>query len=40
MKAAHDTLDLPIEKFEKPSGVIDFTICDITKNLLHHQNYF
>ena len=31
MKAAHDTLDLPTVKFEKPSGIIDFTICNITK---------
>ena len=33
MKAAHDTLDLPILKFEKPSGIIDFTICNVTKKL-------
>ena len=33
MKAAHDTLDLPLEKFEKPSGIIDFTICNITKKV-------
>ena len=33
MKAAHDTLDLPIEKFEKPSGIIDFTICNVTKKV-------
>ena len=33
MKAAHDTLDLPIIKFEKPSGIIDFTICNVTKKV-------
>ncbi len=33
MKAAHDTLEMPIEKFEKPSGIIDFTICNITKKV-------
>ena len=33
MKAAHDTLNLPIEKFEKPSGIIDFTICNVTKKV-------
>ena len=33
MKAAHDTLDLPTVKFEKPSGIIDFTICNVTKKV-------
>ncbi len=33
MKAAHDTLDLPIEQFEKPSGIEDMEICSVTKKL-------
>ena len=31
MKAAHDTLNLPIQKFEKPSGIIDKEICIVSK---------
>ena len=31
MKAAHDTLDLPIQKFEKPGGVYYKEICSVTK---------
>ena len=33
MKAAHDTLELPIQKFEKPSGIQDKEICTVTKKL-------
>ena len=33
MKAAHDTLELPLEKFEKPSGIIDKKVCSVTKKL-------
>ena len=33
MKAAHDTLDLPLVKFEKPSGIKDKKICTVTKKL-------
>ena len=33
MKAAHDTLELPLEKFEKPSGINDKQICTVTKRL-------
>ena len=33
MKAAHDTLDLPQEKFEKPSGIKDKKICTVSKKL-------
>ncbi|MBA64167.1 MAG: hypothetical protein CMG55_00035 [Candidatus Marinimicrobia bacterium] len=33
MKGAHDTLDLPLQKFEKPNGIIDFKICDVSKKL-------
>tara|TARA_B100000214_G_scaffold33875_1_gene21490 strand:+ start:585 stop:2648 length:2064 start_codon:yes stop_codon:yes gene_type:complete len=33
MKAAHDTLELPLEKFEKPSGIIDKKVCVVTKKL-------
>ena len=33
MKAAHDTLELPLEKFEKPSGIIDKKVCAVTKKL-------
>ncbi len=33
MKAAHDTLELPLEKFEKPSGIIDKKVCTVTKKL-------
>ena len=31
MKGAHDTLNLPIQKFEKPSGIQDKEICSVTK---------
>ena len=31
MKGAHDTLDFPIQKFEKPSGIHDIEICSVTK---------
>ena len=31
MKAAHDTLGLPVEKFAKPSGIEDNEICSLTK---------
>jgi len=33
MKAAHDTLELPIAQFEKPSGIKDKEICTVTKKL-------
>ena len=33
MKAAHDTLGLPVEKFAKPSGIEDSEICSVTKKL-------
>ena len=33
MKAAHDTLDLPTQKFEKPGGIEDKEICSVTKKL-------
>ena len=33
MKAAHDTLDLPLQKFEKPDGIYDKEICNVTKKL-------
>ena len=33
MKAAHDTLDLPTVQFEKPYGIVDFTICNVTKKV-------
>ena len=33
MKAAHDTLGLPVEKFVKPSGIEDSEICSVTKKL-------
>ena len=33
MKTAHDTLELPIQKFEKPSGIQDKEICTVTKKL-------
>ena len=33
MKAAHDTLDLPIQKFEKPGGVHYKEICSVTKKV-------
>ena len=33
MKAAHDTLELPIEKFNKPSGIKDIEICTVTKKM-------
>jgi len=31
MKGAHDTLDLPYQKFEKPGGIEDKEICSVTK---------
>jgi penicillin-binding protein 1A len=34
MKAAHDTLDLPTHKFEKPEGVAYKEICSISKKVL------
>ena len=34
MKAAHDTLDLPTQKFEKPGGVHYKEICSVTKKAL------
>ena len=33
MKAAHDTLGLPVEKFARPSGIKDSEICSVTKKL-------
>jgi antitoxin component YwqK of YwqJK toxin-antitoxin module len=33
MKAAHETLELPTEKFEKPSGIEEKKICTVTKKL-------
>ncbi len=33
MKAAHDSLELPLAKFEKPSGIQDKEICNVTKKL-------
>ena len=33
MKAAHDTLDLPTQKFEKPGGVHYKEICSVTKKV-------
>ena len=33
MKAAHDTLGLPVEKFAKPSGIEDSEVCSVTKKL-------
>jgi len=33
MKAAHDTLELPVEKFNKPSGIEDIEICTVTKKM-------
>ena len=33
MKAAHDTLGLPVEKFAKPTGIEDNEICSVTKKL-------
>ena len=33
MKAAHDTLGLPVEKFVRPSGIEDSEICSVTKKL-------
>ena len=33
MKAAHDTLELPLEKFEKPSGIINKKVCTVSKKL-------
>jgi len=31
MKAAHDTLNLPNQNFEKPSGILDVEVCSVTK---------
>ncbi len=33
MKAAHDTLDLPVEEFVRPEGVIEIEICSESKEL-------
>lgn len=33
MKVAHDTLDLPIEYFRKPPGVVEEEICNETKDI-------
>ena len=33
MKAAHDSLALPLAKFEKPGGIQDREICNVTKKL-------
>ena len=33
MKAAHDSLELPLAKFEKPGGIQDREICNVTKKL-------
>jgi len=33
MKTAHDTLELPTQKFEKPGGIEDKKICSVTKKL-------
>ena len=33
MKAAHDTLGLPVEKFARPSGIENSEICSVTKKL-------
>ena len=33
MKAAHDTLGFPVEKFARPSGIEDSEICSVTKKL-------
>ena len=33
MKAAHDTLGLPVEKFARPSGIEENEICSVTKKL-------
>ena len=33
MKTAHDTLELPNQKFEKPGGIEDKEICSVTKKL-------
>ncbi len=33
MKAAHDTLELTIENFKKPSGIEDKKICTVTKKV-------
>jgi len=31
MRDAHDTLDFPIQSFEKPKGITTFEICSVTK---------
>jgi penicillin-binding protein 1A len=33
MKAAHDTLGLPVENFVRPEGIIDVEICSVSKDL-------
>jgi len=33
MKAAHDSLDLPIEEFERPEGILEVEICSESKKL-------
>ena len=33
MDGAHDTLDLPIQEFQKPEGVVNLEICRVTKSL-------
>ena len=33
MKAAHDTLGFPVQKFDKPNGIIDYKICDVSKKI-------
>lgn len=33
MKAAHDTLNLPEAEFEQPDGVVEVTICKVSKKL-------
>lgn len=33
MKAAHDSLDLPVEYFERPEGVLEIEICSESKKL-------
>ena len=32
MAAAHDTLGLKRQKFQRPDGIVDFTICTVTKD--------
>ena len=33
MKAAHDSLNLPVESFIRPSGVLQMNICSDSKKL-------